>query len=1042
MNFSGPFIRRPIGTTLIAIGLFLIGAVAYAFLPVASLPSVELPTIHVSASRPGADPNIMAATVAAPLERRLGEIAGVTELTSTSSLGATSITVQFDLSRSIEGAARDVQAALNAALSDLPGDMPTLPTFRKMNPSAAPILILALTSKNLLASDIYDAADSVIAQRLSQVEGVADVTVAGSEQPAVRVRVDPTRLAAMGVSMEDVRTAITNANAAGPLGSFEGTSRATTIGINDQLTAPADYGPLVVKTVDGTVIRLSDIASIRPSVRNSRSAGWFNRDPSVLLIITKQADANVIDTVDGIYALLPELKQWVPAGLDISVLTDRTQTIRASVLDMQLTLGATAILVMMVVFLFLRRTAPTIAAGVTVPLSLAGTCAAMWAAGFSINNLSLMALAVSVGFVVDDAIVMIENAFRYLERGVSPLRAAMTGAKQIGFTVISISISLIAAFIPLLFMGGILGRLFREFSVTLAFAIAVSTFVSLTVTPMICAYFVRQPPSKTATWLDRRVEAVLSRMIGFYDRTLGFVVQQRALTIIVFIATIVLTAGLFIKVPKGFFPQDDTGLIFGGTQASTDISYEAMLKLQEQAMDIVLADPAVSGLGSSVGSGGGPGGSSINRGRLFIGLKPLEERGNVSSQQVVNRLRAKLGRIPGIRVFMFPAQDLRAGGRQSDSQYQFTLWSADIDALQTWVPRVVERVKQIPGLVDFNTDREQGGLQANVTIDRQAAARLGVRIQDIDNALNNAFSQRQVSTIYRTRNQYRVILEVDRPFSRDPNDLSQIYVPGSGGAQVPLSAVAKVTRGIAPLVVNHQGQFPSTTITYNLAPGMTLEAATAAISQAVAEMHMPDTIRTEFAGDVQQFKQFAQSLLLLVAAALIAVYIVLGVLYESLAHPLTIISTLPSAGLGALLALQVSGTELTVIAFIGVILLIGIVKKNGIMMVDFALEGERRRGLSPERAIHEACLERFRPILMTTLAALLGAVPLVIAAGPGSELRRPLGITIIGGLLVSQILTLYTTPVIYLMLDKLHRRLGGGLPSFVRRRPPSAQPAE
>ncbi|MCK9907938.1 efflux RND transporter permease subunit [Microbacteriaceae bacterium K1510] len=1042
MNFSGPFIRRPIGTTLIAIGLFLVGAVAYAFLPVASLPSVELPTIHVSANRPGADPNIMAATVAAPLERRLGEIAGVTELTSQSSLGATSITVQFDLSRSVEGAARDVQAALNAALSDLPGDMPTLPTFRKMNPAAAPILILALTSKNLLGSDIYDAADSVIAQRLSQVEGVADVTVAGSEQPAVRVRVDPTRLAAMGVSMEDVRTAITNANAAGPLGSFEGTGRATTIGINDQLTAPPDYGPLVVKTVDGTVIRLSDIASIRPSVRNSRSAGWFNRDPSVLLIITKQADANVIDTVDRIYALLPELTQWVPAGLDISVLTDRTQTIRASVLDMQLTLGATAILVMMVVFLFLRRAAPTVAAGVTVPLSLAGTCAAMWAAGFSINNLSLMALAVSVGFVVDDAIVMIENAFRYLERGVSPIRAAMTGAKQIGFTVVSISVSLIAAFIPLLFMGGIVGRLFREFSVTLAFAIGVSTFVSLSVTPMICAYFVRQPPSKNATWLDRHVEAVLSRIIGFYDRTLAFVIQQRVLTLIVFIATIVLTVGLFIKVPKGYFPQDDTGLIFGGTQASTDVSYEAMLKLQEQAMDIVLADPAVSGLGSSVGSGGGPGGSSINRGRLFISLKPLEERGYVSTQQVVNRLRGRLGNIPGIRVFMFPAQDLRAGGRQSDSQYQFTLWSADIDALQTWVPRVVERVKQIPGLVDFNTDREQGGLQANVTIDRQAAARLGVRIQDIDNALNNAFSQRQISTIYRTRNQYRVILEVDRPFSRDPNDLSQIYAPGSGNTQVPLSAVAKVDRGIAPLVVNHQGQFPSTTITYNLAPGMTLEAATAAISQAVAEMHLPDTIRTDFAGDIQQFKQSSSAQPLLLLAALIAVYIVLGVLYESLAHPLTIISTLPSAGLGALLALQVSGTELTVIAFIGIILLIGIVKKNGIMMVDFALEGERQRGLSPERAIHEACLERFRPILMTTLAALLGAVPLVIAAGPGSELRRPLGITIIGGLLVSQILTLYTTPVIYLMLDKLHRKLGGGMPSFVRRRPPSTQPAE
>ncbi len=1042
MNFSGPFIRRPIGTTLMAIGLFLVGAVAYAFLPVASLPSVELPTIHVSASRPGADPNIMAATVAAPLERRIGEIAGVTELTSTSSLGTTSITVQFDLSRNVEGAARDVQAALNAALSDLPGDMPQLPTFRKMNPAAAPILILALTSKTLHPSEVYDAADSVIAQRLRQVEGVADVTVAGSEQPAIRVRVDPTRLSAMGLSMEDVRTAISNANAAGPLGSFDGGSRGTTIGINDQLANPADYDPLVVKTVDGTVIRLSNVATIRPSVRNSRSAGWFNRDPSVLLIITKQGDANVIDTVDRIYALLPELKQWVPAALDISVLNDRTQTIRASVLDMQLTIGATIVLVMMVVFLFLRRSAPTIAAGITVPLSLAGTCAAMWAAGFSINNLTLMALAVSVGFVVDDAIVMIENAFRYLERGVSPIRAAMTGAKQIGFTVVSISISLIAAFIPLLFMGGIVGRLFREFSVTLAFAIAVSTFVSLSVTPMICAYFVHEPPSKTATWLDRAVESLLSRMIHFYDRTLSFVIGQRALTMIVFIATIALTVGLFIKVPKGYFPQDDTGLIFGGTQASTDISYDAMLGLQQQAMDIVLSDPAVAGLGSSVGSGGGPGGASINRGRLFISLKPLEERGNVGTQQVLNRLRGRLSSIPGIRVFMFPAQELRAGGRQSDSQYQFTLWSADLDALQTWVPRVTARVRQVPGLTDINTDREQGGLQATVSIDRQAASRLGVSIQDIDSALNDSFSQRQVSTIYASRNQYRVILEVDRPYSRDPNDLSQVYVPGSNGAQVPLSAVAKVERGIAPLVVNHQGQFPSTTITYNLAPGVTLEQATASISQAVAEMHLPDTIRTDFAGDIQQFKQSAGAQPILLLAALIAVYIVLGVLYESLAHPLTIISTLPSAGLGALLALQVSGTELTVIAFIGIILLIGIVKKNGIMMVDFALEAERRRGLSPVRAIHEACLERFRPILMTTLAALLGAVPLVIAAGPGSELRRPLGITIIGGLLVSQILTLYTTPVIYLMLDKLHHKLGGGLPSFVRRKPPAAEPAE
>ena len=1040
MNFSWPFIRRPIGTTLMAIGLFMIGAVAYTFLPVSSLPSVDLPTISVTASRPGADPNIMAATVAAPLERRLGEIAGVTELTSVSSLGSTRIVVQFDLSRSVDGAARDVQAALNAALSDLPGDMPTLPTFRKFNPAAAPILILALTSKTMQGSAIYDAADSVIAQRLSQVQGVADVTVAGSEQPALRVRVDPTRLANMGVALEDVRTAISNANAMGPLGSFDGPGRAVSIGINDQLKTAPDYDTLVVKTVDGNVVRLPDIASIQPGVRNSRSAGWFNRDPSVLLIITKQGDANVIDTVDRIYALLPELRQWIPAGLDISVLTDRTQTIRASVHDMQLTLAATVVLVMMVVFLFLRRGPPTIAAGVTVPLSLAGTCAAMWAAGFSIDNLSLMALVVSVGFVVDDAIVMIENVFRNIEAGASPLRATLKGAKQIGFTVVSISVSLVAAFIPLLFMGGIVGRFFREFSVTLAFAIAVSTVVSLSVTPMICAYFVHEGPSRDATWLDRGVERVLSHLTRFYDRTLAFTLQHRALALIVFVATIVLTVGLFIKVPKGYFPQDDTGLIFGGTEASTDISFEAMEKLQQQANDIVLSDPAVAGVGSSVGASGFN--ASVNKGRLFISLKPLDERNGVSTQQVVNRLRGKLNHVPGIRVFMVPAQDIRAGGRQSDSQYQFTLWSSDIDQLQAWVPKVLDRVKQVPGLVDVTTDREQGGLQATVDIDRTAASRLGVRIQDIDNALNDAFSQRQISTIYGPRNQYRVILEVDRNYRRDPTDLTHIHVPGKGNAQVPLSAVAKVERGISPLVVNHQGQFPSTTITYNLAPGTTIEDATAAISQAVGELHVPDVIHADFAGDVQQFKQSAGAQPLLLLAALIAVYIVLGVLYESLAHPLTIISTLPSAGLGALLALEVSGTELTVIAFIGIVLLIGIVKKNGIMMVDFALDGERRRGLPPERAIHEACLERFRPILMTTMAAMLGAVPLVVALGPGSELRRPLGITVIGGLLVSQVLTLYTTPVIYLLLDRLHRKLGGARPSFIRRPPPRPQPAE
>jgi multidrug efflux pump len=892
------------------------------------------------------------------------------------------------------------------------------------------------------ASDIYDAADSIIVQRLSQVDGVADVTVAGSEQPAIRVRVDPARLSAMGLVMEDVRTAISNSNTVGPLGTFDGDKRATTIAMNDQLRVASDYDPVVVKTVNGNVIRLSTVASINPSVRNSKSAGWYNRAPSVLLIVTKQADANVIDTVDRIYELLPELRQWIPAGLEISVLTDRTTTIRASVHDMQLTLAATGVLVMIVVFLFLRRTAATIAAGVTVPLSLAGTCAAMWAAGFSIDNLSLMALAVSIGFVVDDAIVMIENMFRYMERGYSPYAAALRGAKQIGFTVVSISVSLIAAFIPLLFMGGVVGRLFREFSVTLCFAIAVSTVMSLSVTPMICAYFVKEGPSPDRTWLDRRVEGVLSRMVKFYDRTLTFVLVHRTLTLLVFVATIALTVGLYIKIPKGYFPQDDTGLIFGGTQASTDISYEAMLTLQQQAMDVVLADPAVAGLGSSVGSSGG--GGSVNRGRLFVSLKPLKERNNVSTPAVVARLRNGLNRIPGIRTFLVPAQDLRVGARQSDSSYQLTLWSSDIETLQAWVPKVVERVKTLPDLTDVNTDREQGGLQADISIDRPAAARLGVRIQDIDNALNDAFAQRQISTIYTQRNQYRVILEVDKKYQRDPTDLSNVYVPGNGNSQVALSSVAKVERDIAPLVVNHQGQFPSVTITYNIKPDVPIEDATAALSQAVAELHMPDTIHADFAGDVKAFRQTTSAQPLLLLAALIAVYIVLGILYESLVHPLTIISTLPSAGLGALLALQVSGTELTVIAFIGIILLIGIVKKNGIMMVDFALDAERKRGLSPATAIHEACLARFRPILMTTLAAMLGAVPLLVAVGPGSELRRPLGITIIGGLLVSQILTLYTTPVIYLWLDKLHHRLGGGIPSFIRRRPsaPSIQPAE
>jgi multidrug efflux pump len=1026
MNVSLPFILRPIATTLLSIGVFLTGAVAYNFLPVASLPNIEFPAIWVSANRPGADPSTMAATVAAPLERRLGEIPGVIELTSTSSLGATSISVLFDLSRKIDNAARDVQAALNAAVADLPGDLPSLPTFRKANPNAWAIYIIALTSDIRPVSAIYDVADTVLAQRISQIDGVAQVTVNGAEQPAIRVRVNPVAIAAMGINLEDVRLAIVNANAAGPVGVFDSDGVAEVIATNAQMRDPREYRDVVVKSANGAVTLLGSIATIEQSTRNARSAAWYNRRPAVLLQITKQADANVIETVDRIQALLPELKRWIPPDIQFSVLSDRTQMIRASVRDMQLTLGATVVLVMLVVFLFLRRPTPTIAVGVTVPLSLAGTCAAMWLAGFSINNLSLMALAVSVGFVVDDAIVMIENAFSHLEKGATPFRAAADGAQQIGFTVISISVSLVAAFIPLLFMGGVAGRLFREFSVTLVFAIVISTLVSLSVTPMICAHYVRAAPSSDATWFDRIIEGTLAALARAYGRSLAVVIRFRALTLIGLMLTVALTVYLYVHTPKGFFPQDDSGFIGGVSAASTDVSFRTMVELQQRADNVILSDPAVSGLGSSVG--GTTWSGLVNNGRVFISLKPPAERGGASTEAVVERMRAKLENIPGVRVYMWPAQQLpNVSGRQSRSQYQFTLIDADAEELALWVPRVQDRIRHIPGIIDVTTDREQGGLQADVVIDRTAASRLGVKVQDIDNTLNNAFSQRQVSTIFTQRNQYRVILEVDAEHQHDPTDLRQVYVAGTGGTQVPLSAVARLAKSNTPLSVNHQSQYPAVTITYNLAPDVALQTAAAAVTEAVAEMHLPETLRTDFAGDMRVFAESTGSEEMLIIAALIGIYIVLGVLYESLAHPLTILSTLPSAGLGALLALTAFGAELSIIAFIGIILLIGIVKKNGIMLVDFAVAAERR-GLSPEQAIEEACHHRFRPILMTTLSALLGALPLLVATGTGAELRRPLGMTIIGGLAVSQILTLYTTPVIYLMLDRLHRRLSGTLP--------------
>lgn len=1021
-SISEPFIRRPVGTTLLSIGLFLIGIVAYIFLPVAPVPNVDFPSIFVTASRPGADPSVMAGTVAAPLERRLGEIAGVDQITSTSSLGSTNIQIQFSIGRDIDKAARDVQAAINAALADLPSDLPTLPRYRKANTAAAPVFVLALTSKTMSTSAIYDVADTVLAQRLFQVSGVGNVSVSGADQPAVRIALNPVALANAGIATDDVRTAIVNANSLGPVGVFDGGRQSETIAINKQMRSAAQFRDILIKSANGNFVRLSDVADVEDSVRNVRQVAWFNKQPAVLIQISKQGDANVIETVDRVKALIPELKQWIPAGLDISVLVDRTSTIRASVEDMQWTLLATAVLVMVVVFVFLRRIVPTIAAGVSVPLALAGTCAAMWLAGFSIDNLSLMALAISVGFVVDDAIVMIENMYRNLEHGMPPLRAALEGARQIGFTVLSISLSLVAAFIPLIFMDGIVGRLLREFSLTLTFAIVASTVVSLTVTPMICAQYIKATISNRDSWFDRLVEGTLSRMVRFYTWSLRGVLGFPLLTLVVFFATIALTVTLYIKTPKGYFPTDDSGFVIGATRASADISFQSMLGLQQRLADIVMADPAVGGIGSIIGAGGGPGGGTSNRGTMFISLKSPQERGGISTELVIDRLRRNLAMVPGIRLFMFAAQDVRAGGRQSDSDYQYTLTSPDLDLLQKWAPIVAKRMETVEGITDISSDRDPGGLALTLNIDRQKAAMLGVRVQDIDNALNNAFAQRQISIVYSQRNQYMVVLETDPKFQTDPSNLDRIYVAGSGDTQVPLSAVVHAQRGLSPLGVYHSQSFPSTTVSFNLLPDVTLQAATANIQRAVDELHMPDGIRGSFDGNAGDFSKTAGRQPLLILFALAAMYIVLGVLYESLAHPLTIISTLPSAGLGALLALQVTNTPLTVIAFVGIILLIGIVKKNGIMMVDFALEAERQQGMSSADAIFEACRARFRPILMTTMAALFAGIPLVIATGPGTELRRPLGITIIGGLLVSQVLTLYTTPVIYLLIDRLRRR--------------------
>ena len=1031
-NFSAPFIRRPVATSLITLAILLAGAVAFRFLPVAPLPQVDLPTIGVGAGLPGASPETMASAVATPLERQFGRIAGVTQMTSSSTLGSTGITLQFDLSRDINAAARDVEAAINAARSQLPADLPSQPSYRKVNSADSPILFLGLTSDTVPIGQIYDAADSILAQKIAQMEGVGQVFTWGSSRPAVRVQVNPQILNSYGISLETVRKALQSANSNLAKGSFANNDRAWAISDTDQLFKAYEYEPLIVAGHAGAPVRLVDISTVSESVEDIRNLGLIAGKPGVIIAIFRQPGANMIDTVDRVKSTLPWLRSSISPSLHLSVIMDRTLVIRSSVRDVERSLIISIILVILVVFVFLRNYWATTIPSVAVPLSLVGTFGIMYLCGYSIDNLSLMALTISTGFVVDDAIVVIENIARHMEGGMPPFAAAMKGSSEIGFTVLSMSTSLVAVFIPILMMSGIVGKLFREFAVVLSVAIGVSLFVSLTTTPMMCARFLRIDSHKKHGFFYRLSEGAFNRMLHGYDLALRWVLRQQAFILAVTIFTACLSVYMFNHVNKGFFPQQDTGRINGSIQADQDTSFQEMSRKLRAFVDIVQADPAIDSVTAFTGGGNG-----TSTARMFAQLKPLEER-KIDADHVIARLRGKTSHIPGAALFMQSVQDVSVGGRFGAAQYQYTLQADNLDDLYHWAPIVMNRLKQIPELRDVNSDQQNKGLQSYLAIDRDTAGRLGVSLQDIDNALGDAFGQRQVSNIYKGLNQYHVVLEVTPEYQQNPEALKYIYVPSNSGKLVPLSAFSHYEPSNTALSVNHQGIFPSITLSFNLAPGASLGPAVQHIEEARAQLHVPNTVHATFQGTAQAFQDSLSNQIVLIITALLAVYIVLGILYESFIHPITILSTIPSAGIGALLALQIMHMDLSIIGLIGIILLIGIVKKNAILMIDFAVQTEREERKSPDEAIYKAALLRFRPIMMTTMAALFGALPLALGRGVGSEIRRPLGITIVGGLILSQMLTLFTTPVVYIYMDRLQTFLRRLLRELFGRRPEAA----